>query len=870
MAAIPGGVTTFLFTDIEGSTRLVQRLGPRYPSVLKDHNGILDSAVNEGHGTIVDRAGDGVFAVFSSPLDALRASLSAQRAIAAHPWPDGGAVRVRIGMHVGQALHTDTGFTGLDVHRAARIASVGNGGQILLSDQARVLLEGIAPSDVGMRDLGSHRLKDLDQPERIFQAEVPDLPADFAPIRSLDTRPHNLPSELTEFIGRDAERRAVDALLERHRLVTLVGSGGTGKTRLALRVAADTLPAFSHGVFFVPLEAVREASAVPLAIARHMAVERVAPTLDLLAEYLSDREMLLVLDNFEQVLPGVHYVARLLESAPRIKVLVTSRTRLNARGEHVFEVPPMAVPDPTAADDPERLRAIDSVELFVRRAQAVNPQFALSSTTGPAIAQIVARLEGLPLAIELAAARARLLPAEELASRLGDALGLLQGGPVDLPTRHQTIRGTIAWSHDLLTEPQRAIFRRLSVFAVTFSIDAAEQVTVGAPVEDVIDLLGSLLDHSLLQSRIENGQTRFRMLEIVRSFAIEQLAQAGETEEIHRRHETFFLDLAEKAEPHLTGKDQAVWIHQLSADRDNLRAALIQAIHGGTPDQGLLLAGASWRFWQAVGAASEVRRLLGELLAATGASTEARAKGLTGAAGLAYWQADYAAAEAEYEEALKLYETMHDRFGVADTLFSLSVTATWSGNHKRGAELADAALRLFHDLGARREVGMVLMARGFARWMEGDVAGARPLWQESLAVAIELGDQFEAATKRLAIASLAFQQGDPFEARGIARGALDELVQLGNVTGMIMALDWVAALAAPLEPAGAVRLAGAADALRARLGGGMRPEDVGLPAARSQVSDRLPVDAIEEGWLQGEAMSLDEAVDLARQLVSRW
>jgi predicted ATPase/class 3 adenylate cyclase len=867
MHALPTGTVTFLFTDIEGSTRLLQRLGAAYQEVLETHNRLIRAAVDGGGGIEVGTAGDGFFVVFPSPARALEAAIAAQRALAAHDWPRAGALGVRMGLHVGTASLSGGNYVGLDVHRAARIAAAGHGGQLLISSTVCAEVQQQLPPSVSLQDLGRHFLRGLDEPEHLFQVVVPGLLREFPPLRTASVRPHNLPSDATDFVGREPELRTLRQLLARERLVTLTGPGGIGKTRLALRAAAGVLPEFTDGVFFVALASLQDPQVVLPALGRTLGVPEVAgrSMLETLCEYLTAKEILLVLDNFEQVLDAAPQIGELLAAAPGVRVLATSRSRLGLRGERIVPIAPLPVPRHESADLPE-LTSIESVDLFVRRARAADPGFALTPEAGKAVAQIVRSLEGLPLAIELAAVQSRLFSPPELARRLGESFAILRGGQRDLPARHRSLRDTIAWSYQLLSPAERTLFRRLAVFVGGFTLEAAQAVAGGPPVVDVVESVALLFDQSLLQRRVEHGDVRLSMLETVRAFALDELGTAGETQALTRRHAAFFMALAEEAEPALTRHAQTAAVARLSSDQDNLRAALRFSLEFEEIETGLRLAAAVWRFWQTTGQVQEGRQWLEQLLAGFAGDLHIRARGLAGLAGLAYWQADYQEALARYGEALELYRRLGNRADEADTLLSMSTTLTWSGSVEQGGRLANQALAMFEELGIRDKVGMALMAKGFSRWMGGNLAGARPLWEESLGIAVEVGDEVEAATKRLALASIMFQQGEREAAMVCALQGMEELAGLKNVTLTIMALDWVAALAAHADPTGGVRLAGAAAALRDALGGGMRPEASGVESARTTAARVLDVQTIDRLWARGQALGLNEAVEFAREL----
>src|ERR687891_401210 len=558
-ADLPTGTVTFLFTDIEGSTRLLDALGDRYPALLESHQRILREAFGGRGGIDVSTEGDSFFVVFRTAPQAVAAAVEAQRAIAAHEWPEGAAVRVRVGLHTGEGILGGDNYVGVDLHRAARIAAAGHGGQIVVSEATRALVEPAAPEGVAFRDLGEHRLKDLSHPERLHQVLGDGLPAEFPALRSMDARPNNLPVQLTSFVGRRRELEGVKEAIRAGRLLTLTGPGGTGKTRLALQAARQLLPEFEHGVFFVALAPITERGLVLPAVAKAL---------------------------------GLPEATRESTGEP-----------LGLSGERESPVPPLDLPDPAHLPAIEGLSQYEAVSLFVERAMAVQPGFQVTNENAPAVAEICARLDGLPLAIELAAARVKILAPQALLARLDRALPLLAGGSRELPQRQRTLRDAIAWSYDLLEEPERPLFARLSAFVGGFTLEAVEAVADpgGDLGLDPFDGVASLTNKSLLRQMATGpAEPRFFMLETIREYAAERLAEAPDADEIRRRHARFFLGLAERAEPELTGPDQVRWLDALEAEHDNFRAALAWAAEHEL-DAALRMGGALWRFWQLPG-----------------------------------------------------------------------------------------------------------------------------------------------------------------------------------------------------------------------------------------------------------------------------
>ena len=611
------GTVTFLFSDIEGSTRLLQDLGDGWPPVLARHQELMRAAFAAERGEEFGTEGDSFFVAFPTAPGAVAAAAAAQRALAAEPWPPDADIRVRIGLHTGEAEVSAESYVGIDVHRASRIASAGHGGQVLLSDATRTLVQHALPAGVELRDLGEHRLKDLEHREHLWQLVLPGLANDFAPIGSLDAVPNNLPTRLTTFLGRAREIADVAALLERSRLLTLTGPGGTGKTRLSLEVAGRALGTYAAGVFFVELESINEAALVPATIAQALGLPDRGgrSSVDRLIDAIGEKRMLLVLDNFEQVVAAGPAIAALLAACRNLTVLTSTRSVLHISGEQEYAVPPLGLPDAANLPPLARLGEYEAVALFIERARSVKPDFELTDQNAAAVAEICVRLDGLPLAIELAAARIRILSPQAMLGRLEDRLGLLAGGARDLPERQQTLRGAIAWSHEMLDDDDRSLFALLSVFVGGAGLDAIERVC-GSGTSDLLSTLGSLVEKSLVrQMDGVDGQPRFGMLETIREFAIERAVAGGRWDSLRSEHAQHFLALAEEASSHVMGSDKRDWLDRLEEDHDNLRAAIGWSIEMSAPDLALRLGSTLWRFWQMRGYLAEGLERLEQILA---------------------------------------------------------------------------------------------------------------------------------------------------------------------------------------------------------------------------------------------------------------
>jgi predicted ATPase/class 3 adenylate cyclase len=648
MAELPTGTITLLFTDIEGSTRLLQRAGDAYPGLLDEHRRLLAEAFRRHGGVVVDSEGDAFFVAFASVKDAVSGAADAQHALAAHQWRGDHEIRVRMGLHTGEPRVVEgRRYVGLDVHHAARVMAAGHGGQVLVSESTRALLG----DATHLRDLGEHRLKDLSRPQRLYQLELDGLPSEFPPLKTLDNRPTNLPVQPNELIGRERELEEAAALLtNRLRVLTLTGTGGTGKTRLALQLAAEVLEAFPNGVFFVSLAPVRDWELVAPTIARTLGLreqagETVVETLD---GYLADRELLLVLDNFEQVLAAAPAVAGLCAASPGLKLLVTSRTPLRLSGERTYPVPPLDLPE--------------SVRLFAERAHAAALEFDVTDENEEAVAEICRRLDGLPLAIELAAPRIRSLPPPALLRRLDQRLKLLTGGAQDREERQRTLRATIEWSYELLPQAERELFAQLGVFVGGSRLDAAEALCdpLGS---DVLDGLHSLVEKSLLRQRPDaDGEPRFWMLETIREYALELLDEAGALADARQRHAELFLALSEQADVESRTGDQAAWFDQLDADNANLRAALDWAEERRDGELMLRLATALWGFWATRGHIAEGTRMLEEALSLAGRRP---ARALLGLCTLRILRGQSDGLEDDIREALRACEELGDDFSLA-------------------------------------------------------------------------------------------------------------------------------------------------------------------------------------------------------------
>ena len=794
MGELPNGTVTLLFTDIEGSTRLLQRVGERYADVLEACRHLQRMAFHQYHGHEVDTQGDAFFVAFAQATDAVSAAIAAQRTLYTHVWPDGVTVGVRMGIHTGQPALTAEGYVGLDVHHAARITSAAHGGQVLLSQTTRELVEHDLPDGVLLRDLGEHRLKDLQHKTRLFQLVIAGLADEFPPLMTLDTHPNNLPVQPTPLIGREQEVAAVLRLLSREevRLVTLTGPGGIGKTRLGLQVAAEFRDAFPDGVYFVNLAPISDPTFVVSTIAQTLELKESGDQslLDLLQGFLQDKQLLLLLDNFEQVLNVASQLAELLAACPKLKVLVTSRFVLHLRGEQEFTVPPLQHPDPKHLPDLAVLSQYEAVELFIARAQAVKPEFQLTTANAPIIAEICTRLDGLPLAIELAAARSKLLPPQALLARLGQSLTVLTGGAQDAPARQQTLRHTIDWSYELLPAQEQRLFRRLSVFAGGCTLEAIEATCAmlesDSPVGQVLDSVASLLDKSLLQQREQEGEEpRFLMLETIREYGLEALEVSGGLEVTRQAHADYYLALAEDAEPELAGPQQALWLERLEREHDNLRVAMEWAVEQGEAGQSkeiaLRLCAALGWYWFVHDHLSEGRKWMEwALTESEGAAAPVRGKVLSAAGLLAFEQGDYGRAEALCGESLITLRELGDKVGLANSLHIMALIARARGNYTTALTLIEESLAFSKMVDDVRSIAYALDDLAYVALQQGEYARARSLTEEALARFRKLGDKRGIAYSLKNLGRVIFNQGDPTRAYTLLQEGLALFREVGD------------------------------------------------------------------------------------------
>ena len=825
---------------------------------------------------------------FPSAIGCLRAAVESQRGLESYDWPEGRPVRVRMGMHTGEPTRTGEGYVGMDVHAAARICSAGHGGQILLSHRtAELAEEELATEELTLRDLGEHRLKDLEGPQQLFQVVIPELSSDFSPLRTLETRPNNLPTPPTPFIGRAKEVAEVRDLLLRDgvRVVTLTGPGGTGKSRLALRVATELLHSFADGAFFVALASVRRHALVMSALARALGVrEGQGRTLqEALEDHLRDRAILLVFDNFEHVRQAGRPLAELMAQCPGVKVLITSREALRLSGEYDVPVPPLGLPERGRLPAVLELASYEAIRLFVDRAQAARSDFDLNDENATPVTDICRRLDGLPLAIELAAARVRTMLPSELLPALESRLTVLTDGAIDLPERQQTLRDAIAWSFDLLEPAEQVLCRRLGVFVGGCTLEAARDV---CDVESKLDLdegTTSLVSKSLLGIEMPAGRegpakvlpsetpiqdSRFAMLETIREFALDQLEQSGEAEELRMRHRDWCLDLAEAAEPELRSADSERWLERLDSEHDNVRSALGWSLDGvdDGAEAALRIGTSLMVFWYQRGHLSEMREWLDRgLEAGPEAEPRLRATALYGAAGMARQQGELEEAALLCEDALKLYRGIEDSTGIARALGELGAILQRQGQFDRAAAALEEALRLLRELGDPERTSFTLVALGALEQIRGNPDQAAGHYEESLEIARDLGDKHGTATALVNLGEVTQLRGDNQRAAVLYRESLLLYAELKMDIAIAYCLEVLAGIDAAEGLADrAAQLFGAAENVREEIGAPV--ESFNLERYQGDVSsvrEALERDTFDAAWATGRALSREQATALA-------
>jgi len=905
---------TFLFTDIEGSTQLWERYPEPMQTALSRHDTLLRVAIENHHGHVIKTTGDGLHAVFDSASDGVAAVLAGQRALRAEAWGATGPLKVRMALHTGEAEARAGDYYGPIVNRAARLMSVGAGGQILLSAVTAELVQGHLAGGLALRDLGEHRLKDLVRPEHVFQLSAPDLPADFPPLRSLNAFPNNLPVQLTSFIGRERELAEAKRLLLTTRLLSLLGPGGTGKTRLSLQLAADCLPSFADGVWFVELAPLADPALVLQTIASVLGVREQLgmPLMEACQNYLRAKQLLLILDNCEHLIATCASLAdQFLHASPAMKVVASSREPLGINGETVFRVPSLALPDPAQVTR-AGVAPYEAVQLFLERAIAANPKLSLTDKNAAAVAQICRRLDGIPLALELAAARVSVFSLEQIASRLDDRFKLLTGGSRTALPRQQTLRALIDWSFDILSEPERALLERLSVFSGGWTFEAAEATS---PDLDVLNVLAQLVNKSLVVMEGESGETRYGLLETIRQYAREKLEAAGGLERARDRHLDYFSGLAERSISIVDTAAAVEWFGRLEAEYGNLRAALEWGLEHNL-EAALRLVGALSDFWFRLGHTLEGLNWAAEALAraeglprlegaAARQQQRSHARAWLTRAVLAYMNDNPEALRAS-EAASRLAREVDDSRVMAISLAVAGSIKTISGDSAGGlaaiteslavarghadryglgialtmrAAYASMVTQDFPAAHAYEEEGLALLSRNEASWgaahayataarsamLRGDYPTARARFAQSLPISQQLGDAHRITMIDSELAHVQRYEGHYQQAEAAYRDTIRAWQKLGHRAAIAHQLEsfaFVAKAQAQLERA--ARLLGAAASLREKINIPMSsPERVEYDRELAGLRAGLDEQTFATLWAEGRALTMDAAIEYA-------
>ena len=907
---LPTGTIHLLFSDIGGSTQLVQHLGDNYVPVLEEHQRILREAFAQWNGYEVSAHGDSFFAVFSRATDAVSAAVAGQKALAREKWAEGVRLQVRIGLHTGVPTLVNHDYVGIDVHRAARICAAAYPGQVLLSNETRVMIERQLPEGVTLRELGKYRLKDLNEPEHLYQLVISELPADFPPLKALEIKPNNLPIQLTSFIGREQEIDDIKGLLRSARLVTLTGAGGTGKTRLAMEVAKQIGEQFSDGVWLIDFVVLPEASLIVQAIATALGVreEPKRGLVQTLSDYLRPKKLLLLFDNCEHLISACALVAdTLLQTCPQLQILATSREVLGITGETQYYVPTLTVPSTEAEASIEDLGRSEAVRVFLDRAVMVRPTFKLTKANAPAVAQICRRLDGIPLAIELAAARVRGLHVEQIAGRLDDRFHLLNAGNRAALPRHQTLRSTIDWSYNLLSEKERVLLSRLSVFAGGWTVESATEVCLVVQIEesDVLNLLLNLADKSLIIIEDQEGETRYRFLETIRQYALEKLSESGEEQLVRNRHLDYFLNLAEEAEQKYRTSEQLAWFTIMERERGNFRAALDYVLHANQAETSLRFVGTAFWLWFFRGPWSEGQIWTEAALAQVpDLRTNAKAKVLMALGLLQFAQSDHSSAHLTLEKSLSIWQELDnpwwsafilgfmgltiraqnreaashffdeslrlaketgEKWILAFSLWNIGENQLYLKNLPEAQQLIDQCLALSQAMGDRMLQNEALRALGEISEARQEYTRAVDLYKESLAIVQELHDITNISVLYFNVGRALQLAGDNEKALIYFRDGLLQSQRLGKKAGVLRALAGLGVVAAAnREAERAVSLLTTSQLLFGKLGLTFPPSQSAwlaryLESARAQLSEEQFTHVVA----QAETMTVDQVVNYA-------
>jgi predicted ATPase/class 3 adenylate cyclase len=789
---LPTGTVTFMFTDIEDSTGLLSRLGDSvFSELLSLHHEVLRESIASEGGVEVATEGDAFFAVFVDPLSALASAATIQQRLLEVSRETPEPIRVRIGIHTGNGVLGGDDYVGVDVNRASRISNAAHGGQVVLSELTGRLVGERLPGGAALRPLGRYRLSGFAEPMSIQQLVLEGLDQDFPPLRARRAE-SSLPKALSDFVGREDEITDALEILESHRLLTLLGPGGTGKTRLALEIAFRAEPRFGDGACFVSLAPLMDADLIPVTILEALGLDLaggVDPKAHVL-RYLSERQMLMVMDNFEHLPEGAPLVSELLAAAGELSVIATSRAPLRVSGERELPVPPLETPPAEAGLGV--VESSEAVQLFLNRARAVRPGFALTSENVEAVTGIVRALDGLPLALELAASRLRSLTPESVYQRLG--IQLLSASTADLPERQQTIVAAIGWSYELLDDQHRRLFEQLSVFSGSFGLDEAELVCTDAG--DVLEGLTELVEQSLVIQTEAQGAPRFRMLTVIREFAYGGLVARGGDRETQDRHARVYTELAEKAEAEILTSRQGMWLERLTEEHDNLRAAFDHAVATGDTDIALRLVAAQWRFWQMKGHLEEGRSKIETALSMPGDRDPRRARALTALGGMVYWQGEWQDTRVPYEEALAIFRETGSPAEIADALYNLSFALGYYDRVEEGRKVLEEAHALNEELGSQLGIGKIYWAKANLAVYAKEWDDAIEYLRKSVDTLSRLDAPFDQGWAWYLMAHIRIQTEAYDQVREPVGKALEIFAAVRDLSALILICEAVAGLAA--------------------------------------------------------------------------
>ena len=864
--------TTFLFSDIEGSTRLWEQSPERMQQALAQHDAIAQAAVIEHHGRVVKTTGDGIHAAFENALDALRAALQMQLALARPDATQGLALSVRCGLHAGAHQRRDNDFYGTEVNRAARVMSVAHGGQTLLSKAVADRVMGDLPGGVTLRDLGRVRLRDLTSPEHVYQLLHPQLRADFPPLRSLEATPNNLAQQLNSFVGREREAAEVKAMLTSNRLVTLLGMGGIGKSRLSVQLGAEVMEDYSDGVWLIELAPLSDPQLVAQAVASVLGVKEEAgrPVIDALVKFVRDRQLLIILDNCEHVVRACAELAKqLLQAGPRLKVLASSRDPLQIAGETAYHVPTLSAPDPNKKVTLAELAQHEAVRLFIDRATASQPAFKVTEKNAAAVTDICHRLDGIPLAIELAAARTRALSVEIISARLNDRFRLLVTGDQTVLPRQRTLRALIDWSYDLLPANERALFQRLSVFAGGWTLEAVEAVGAGGEVEqaDVLDLLTHLVEKSLVV--MEMGGERYRMLDTVRHYAQERQEEGSDRAVSQILHLAFFVALAEKARSQIRGPQQASVLAQLDVELENLLSAhTFAGRQENSGDYELRLVFALLSYWSSRGILGLGLRLATDALVRSGTQqrTTSRSRGLFSAGCLCCLMGRYSQGQGHLEESLTIAREIQDKELIAMVLQLLGMACVGQADLARARAVSEEAVALARETGDKRSLAAAINGLAQIHRMDRRLDAAEPLYENVLCLARELEDKESIAISLVNLAMVAVSNGVNDQPRKWLIEVLEIAEETGSQSAAQSAFEVCAGLAAATRDWGhAARFFGIAEAQTVKTGLQRDPvDDAFLAPFIARAKDSFGAEAFALAESDGRRLTNQAALNEAR------